>query len=117
MSSEQPTDEMAALRKKILSLEVKMKMQRVNRDNREAWEKRDREAAIENERRDRLLENERRDRLLENERRDRKDLEQKRRGVQTVHPVSTSVSFPSRPPCPVVLAPFPPPLLRLAPRS
>jgi hypothetical protein len=105
MSSEQPTYEMAALRKKILSLEVKMKMQRMKRDNREAWEKRDREAATENERRDRLLENERkdrhtqkkeleqahenerRDRLLENERRDRKDLEQKMELIkmQTAH--------------------------------
>jgi hypothetical protein len=62
MSSEQATNEMATLRKKVLSLEIKMKMQRVKRDNREAWEKRDREAAIQNERRDRLLENERRDR-------------------------------------------------------
>jgi hypothetical protein len=82
MSSEQPTDEMATLRKKVLSLEIKMKMQRLKRDNREAWEKRDREAVIQNERRDRLLENERRDRLLENERRNRKDLERKMELVQ-----------------------------------
>jgi hypothetical protein len=62
MSSGQAIDEMTALRNKITSLEIQMKMQRVKRDNQAAWEKRDRKAAIEIERRDRLLENERRDR-------------------------------------------------------
>jgi hypothetical protein len=79
MSSGQATDEMAALRNKIasLSLEVKMNMQRVKRDNQAAWQKRDgktgkKELKMKMEIRSLAMQT-----ALENERRDRKDLEQK----------------------------------------
>jgi hypothetical protein len=103
MPSGQASDEMAAVRSKIASLKITMKMQRAKRDKQAAWEKRDREAekkelemkirsmemetrAAQNEVRAEKkdleqkmelmkIENEKRDRLLENERRDRKDLE------------------------------------------
>jgi hypothetical protein len=98
MPSGQATDEMAAVRSKIASLEITMQMQHAKRDKEAAWEKRDREAGkkelevkirsmeMETRAAQKEMRAERKDleqkmelmkmhAAIENEKRDRKDLE------------------------------------------